>query len=236
MQKNKENLQAQSKGDRFIPNEIRSCAFQVEYHLPADQFPCSNYEELLGKNILEQVDTNSNHKIMNFSNKMNKETKGSKNVLGKGINKNPTEKKSRNISKKPYKILDAPNLQDDFYLNLLDWSDKNQIAVALDTSLYLWSGCSSEITRLYETSQASDYICSVSFCDDNKIAIGNSQGQIKVFDICKRKKVNNFEGHCGRVGSLDWSSGLLASGSRDGTVASWDLRDGIINKYKAHSQ
>ena len=75
------------------------------------------------------------------------------------------EKKVRKISKKPYKILDAPNLQDDFYLNLLDWSEKNQIAVALDSSLYLWSGCSSEITRLYETSQVNDYICSVSFCD-----------------------------------------------------------------------
>jgi cell division cycle 20-like protein 1 (cofactor of APC complex) len=49
----------------------------------------------------------------------------------------------RKVSRKPYKVLDAPNLQDDFYLNLLDWSDRNQIAVALDSSLYLWSGCSS---------------------------------------------------------------------------------------------
>jgi WD40 repeat protein len=127
-------------------------------------------------------------------------------------------------------------LQDDFYLNLLDWSDKNQIAVALDSSLYLWSGCSSEITRLYETSQLNDYICSVSFCDDNRIAIGNSSGQIKVFDIAKRKKLANFEGHYGRVGSLDWANGLLASGSRDGAVASWDLRSGLINRYKAHTQ
>jgi len=53
------------------------------------------------------------------------------------------EKKNRKINKKPYKILDAPNLQDDFYLNLIDWSENNQIAVALDSSLYLWSGCSS---------------------------------------------------------------------------------------------
>lgn len=142
----------------------------------------------------------------------------------------------RKISKKPYKILDAPNLQDDFYLNLIDWSERNQIAVALDSSLYLWSGCSSEITRLYETSQVNDYICSVAFCDENRIAVGNSTGQIKVFDIAKRKKVGNFEGHYGRVGSLDWSNGLLASGSRDGAVASWDLRSGMINRYKAHTQ
>jgi WD40 repeat protein len=89
-------------------------------------------------------------------------------------------------------MLEAPNLQDDFYLNLLDWSDKNQIAVALDSSLYIWSGCSTDVTRLYETSQLNDYICSVSFCDDNKIAVGNSNGQIKIFDILKKKKLSNF--------------------------------------------
>jgi hypothetical protein len=46
-------------------------------------------------------------------------------------------------------MLEAPNLQDDFYLNLLDWSENNQIAVALDNALYIWSGCSSDVSRLY---------------------------------------------------------------------------------------
>jgi cell division cycle 20-like protein 1 (cofactor of APC complex) len=109
--------------------------------------------------------------------------------LGK---ENDVEIKPRKIAKKPYKILDAPNLQDDFYLNLLDWSDNNQIAVALDSSLFLWSGYSSEVTKLYETCQANDYLCSVSFCDENKVAIGNTLGQIKVFDIVKRKKTSQF--------------------------------------------
>lgn len=240
MQKNKENVQSEARGDRFIPNEIRSCAFQVEYNRPTRQTAESNYEELLGKGILDEVDLQSNHKIMSFSDKPAAHTSKTSNKAGivKSLSKAEpsSEKKMRKISKKPYKILDAPNLQDDFYLNLIDWSDKNHIAVALDTSLYLWSGCSSEITRLYETSQINDYICSVSFCDDNKIAIGNSNGQIKVFDIAKRKHVNRFDGHYGRVGSLDWSNGLLASGSRDGAVASWDMRSGLINRYKAHTQ
>ena len=30
--------------------------------------------------------------------------------------------KTRKVSKVPYKVLDAPGLQDDFYLNLVDWS------------------------------------------------------------------------------------------------------------------
>jgi cell division cycle 20-like protein 1 (cofactor of APC complex) len=42
-----------------------------------------------------------------------------------------TNKKKRNISKQPYKILEAPMLKDDFYLNLIDWSHSNQIAVGL---------------------------------------------------------------------------------------------------------
>ena len=167
-----------------------------------------------------------------------KDKENSNNCMEKELKSqnNPNLKKPRKINRKPYKMLDAPNLQDDFYLNLLDWSDRNQIAVALDSALYVWSGCSTEVTKLYETSQMSDYLCSVSFCDDNKLAFGNSSGLIKIYDIVKKKKINCFDGHDGRVGSLDWSHGLLASGSRDGKVATWDLRDGIVNKYVAHNQ
>ena len=76
----------------------------------------------------------------------------------------------------------------------------------------------------------------MSFCDDNKIAVGNTQGQVRIFDIAKKKRLSCFEGHYGRVGSLDWSSGLLASGSRDGNVGIWDPRVGQVDRYKAHSQ
>lgn len=194
---------------------------------------------MLEQNILAPRDSNFTNKIMSFGKKPVEKTepKSAKTTSSKTSGKeNGCDKKARKISKKPYKILEAPNLQDDFYLNLIDWSDNNQIAVALDTSLYLWSGCFSEVNQLYEASQISDYICSVAFCDDNKVAIGNSLGQIKLFDIHKRKQINQFDGHKGRVGSLSWMTGLLASGSRDGTVATWDLRDGLVNHYRAHSQ
>jgi len=48
-------------------------------------------------------------------------------------------KKTRKISKIPFKVLDAPDLRDDFYLNVVDWSDNNNLAVALSQSVYLWS-------------------------------------------------------------------------------------------------
>ena len=37
----------------------------------------------------------------------------------------------RYISQNPERILDAPELMDDFYLNLLDWNSDNVLAVAL---------------------------------------------------------------------------------------------------------
>jgi len=35
---------------------------------------------------------------------------------------NQTKSTIRNIKSKPYTILDAPDLNDDFYSNVLDWS------------------------------------------------------------------------------------------------------------------
>jgi cell division cycle 20-like protein 1, cofactor of APC complex len=50
----------------------------------------------------------------------------------------------------PFKVLDAPALQDDFYLNLVDWSATNILAVGLGSCVYLWSASSSKVTKLYD--------------------------------------------------------------------------------------
>lgn len=45
----------------------------------------------------------------------------------------------------PHQVLDAPALQDDFYLNLVDWSSQNVLAVGLDNCVYLWSAYTSVV-------------------------------------------------------------------------------------------
>lgn len=54
----------------------------------------------------------------------------------------------RTISKTPYKVLDAPELKDDFYLNLVDWSSTNLLGVGLGSCVYLWSAESSKVVKL----------------------------------------------------------------------------------------
>lgn len=58
-------------------------------------------------------------------------------------------KPTRKISKIPFKVLDAPELQDDFYLNLVDWSSLNVLSVGLGTCVYLWSACTSQVCCRY---------------------------------------------------------------------------------------
>ncbi|PPD73811.1 hypothetical protein GOBAR_DD29268 [Gossypium barbadense] len=48
------------------------------------------------------------------------------------------------ISHSPVTFLvsDAPGLEDDFYLNLVDWSPNNVLAVGLESCVYFWNACS----------------------------------------------------------------------------------------------
>ena len=52
---------------------------------------------------------------------------------------------TRKIPKTPFKVLDAPDLQDDYYLNLLDWSSQNILAVGLGTAVYLWNASTCQV-------------------------------------------------------------------------------------------
>jgi cell division cycle 20-like protein 1 (cofactor of APC complex) len=59
-----------------------------------------------------------------------------------------TETDMRTISKLPFKVLDAPQLQDDFYLNLVDWSSTDVLAVCLGSAVYLWKASSCSVSKL----------------------------------------------------------------------------------------
>ena len=71
-------------------------------------------------------------------------------------------KSVRKIPKVPFKVLDAPSLEDDFYLNLVDWSNTNILAVGLGTAVYIWSASSQRVSKLCEVPD-SDAITSVTW-------------------------------------------------------------------------
>ena len=70
---------------------------------------------------------------------------------------------TRKIPRIPYRILDAPDLQDDFYLNLLDWSSQNILAVGLGSTVYLWNAGSGQVTKLCDFSNQGAVVTSVAW-------------------------------------------------------------------------
>ncbi|XP_040571050.1 fizzy-related protein homolog [Lepeophtheirus salmonis] len=134
-------------------------------------------------------------------------------------------KASRKISKIPFKVLDAPELQDDFYLNLVDWSSQNVLSVGLGACVYLWSACTSQVTKLCDLTSDNDNVTSVSWSErGNLVAVGTHRGYVQIWDIAASKRVNVLEGHSTRVGALAWNGDTLSSGSRDRLILQRDVR------------
>ncbi len=77
------------------------------------------------------------------------------------------KKSVRHISQQPAKILDAPNLLDDYYLNLIDWSSDNQLAVALGSSIYLWNAAAGSINELVKGDESNGPYTSLQWTADS---------------------------------------------------------------------
>jgi hypothetical protein len=69
----------------------------------------------------------------------------------------------RSVCKTPYRVLDAPELADDFYLNLVDWSSTNVLGVGLGQCVYLWTAHNAAVSKLCDLGDDNDTISSVSW-------------------------------------------------------------------------
>uniref|UniRef100_A0A4W5NKY2 Fizzy and cell division cycle 20 related 1 n=1 Tax=Hucho hucho TaxID=62062 RepID=A0A4W5NKY2_9TELE len=122
------------------------------------------------------------------------------------------------IAKIPFKVLDAPELQDDFYLNLVDWSALNVLSRLRHLS-------NSGVTRLCDLAVEGDSVTSVGWSEGNHMAVRTHKGYVQIWDAAAGKKLFTLEGHTARVGehsggktsfcALAWNHDQLPSGSRD---------------------
>eukprot|EP00941_MAST-03F_sp_MAST-3F-sp1_P003620 g3620.t1 len=136
----------------------------------------------------------------------------------------------RHIPSAPERVLDAPDLMDDYYLNLLDWNASNILAVALNRAVYLWNastGGIDELMCLEEEDETDTYISSVKWVKEGStvhLAVATSDAEVQLWDTSKMQQVRAMKGHRQRVGSLSWNRHILSSGSRDTTIFNHDVR------------
>ena len=151
-------------------------------------------------------------------------------------------KTTRKINSAPTRILDAPELVDDYYLNLISWGKDNILAVALGQCVYLWNATSGDIQHLLTLSGEDDFVTSVRWADlpghTNYLAIGTNDGPVQLWDADGMKMLRTMRGHAARVGSLAWTQHILSSGGRDSVIIQHDVRSAshIVSTYAGHTQ
>ena len=163
------------------------------------------------------------------------------------------QKSMRYIPQYPEKILDAPDIVDDYYLNLLDWSPDNILAVCLAQTVYLWNAVTGDIQQLFDTENDADIVTSVQWMKSNSsgsnnnsiLAIGTSSKQVQLWDANKFERVRILENqHEGRIGALAWNplhTSVLSSGSHYSRILNYDIRirdnyQSIVCGFKGHRQ
>ncbi|KAK5134693.1 hypothetical protein LTR08_006208 [Meristemomyces frigidus] len=130
----------------------------------------------------------------------------------------------RRVLTAPERVLDAPGLVDDYYLNLLDWSSGNQVAIGLERSVYVWSAESGSVHSLMECPEDT-YIASVKWSGDGAyVAAGLGTGEVQIWDVEDQTKLRSMYGHETRVSVMGWNKHLLSTGARSGLVYNHDVR------------
>ena len=150
-----------------------------------------------------------------------------------------SKSQTRHIPQNPDRILDAPDIVNDYYLNLLDWSAHNHLAVALGPHIYLWNAANGEIRQLLELDSPEDYVCSVKWIrQGNILSVGSFHGEVSLWDVEHMRKIRGMTGHTDRVGSLSWNEHVLSSGSRSGNIHHSDVRisQHLISRLSGHNQ
>ena len=161
---------------------------------------------------------------------------------------NPTFKRKINLT--PERILDAPNLVDDYYLNLLEWGASNILAVALGPEIYLYNGDTSETSLLMSILQDENDNMNNSILNNNIVTslswmnngigmgVGLPTGVLEIWDVNKKVKIREIEAHSDRISSLAWNGYIVSTGSKDKLIKNFDVRiqDSEISKIRQHKQ
>lgn len=138
------------------------------------------------------------------------------------------------VDNEPVVILDCPGLRDDFYLNILDWSAKNNVTIALEASVYSYNFVTRYTNCITSATDPHEYISALrSIREGLLLAVANCKGCISIFDCETSKELASTAiPQRTRVAALAskhnggmFSDHILISGSKTGKIYGYDLRN-----------
>lgn len=148
-----------------------------------------------------------------------------------------TPRQQRQLCVQPLRVLDLPDMVDDYYLNLLDWSRRNAVAIGLGQRVYLWDADTEQDTVLCEAPEGCVNTSLRFNADGGLLAVAAEDGVVQLWDARTGHHLRDMGGHASRVASMAWSpGGVLCSGSRQGFVVTHDPRQrrAVVARVPAH--
>ncbi|KAH6783486.1 Transducin family protein / WD-40 repeat family protein [Perilla frutescens var. hirtella] len=228
--------------DRFIPNRSAMDFDYARYMLTGgaqndDVEPCSPSKHLYRKHLAEILNINRT-RILAFKNKAPPSSKTIHRSVSPITHRKSVQQRRR-IQKIPERILDAPDIIDDFYLNLLDWGSWNVVAIALRNDVYLWSASEGSTTQLLSADDETGPVTSVKWAPDGRhLAVGFRNSHVQLWDSSVVRPLRTLQGgHRLRVSSLDWNDHILTSAGMDTKIINNDvrIRPHIVSTYRGHN-
>jgi len=229
--------------DRFIPNRSASSheAAKISYqpptidasgfHTQEDDGSASAYAQ----SVAEACGIALNQRILAFKPSAPQSDKPVdlraqynrplKSVAGAAAHVSTQAQFRRRILTAPERVLDAPGLVDDYYLNLLDWSCTNKVAIGLERAVYVWNADSGTVAKLVETAPHTSITSLKWSSDGTYLSLGQDDGDVQIWDCEQGVKLRSMPGHEARVAVLAWDKHILSSGSRDTTIFNHDVRE-----------
>lgn len=238
-------------GENTAPGTATAAAAGVAAAGSADS---TEFQKVLESNLLSSSSSSSSSsggsgsRVLAFQDKAPAQEAGYQNGLRVLYSQNKSSssrssssaaRPTRHIPSAPVRILDAPDLLDDYYLNLLSWGTNDVLAVALGQCVYLWNAKSGDITELCSLEGEQDYVSSVSWtASGTHLAVGTAGGETQFWDSSALTMLRSMDGHSSRVGALAWNDHVLTSGSRDTTAVHHDLRTQrhAVGTMRGHTQ
>ncbi|KAG0474172.1 hypothetical protein HPP92_016029 [Vanilla planifolia] len=178
------------QGDRFIPDRS-AMDFDVAHCLLTQPRKEKEKNEVVSpakeayRKILAQTFLNNRSRILVFCKRPPTATEGMLTALydSASSNQNKVARTKRYIPQSADRTLDAPDLVDDFYLNLLDWGSRNVLSIALDNTVYLWNSSKGSPSELLTVQEDIGPVTSVNWAPDGQqIAIGLNNSDVQLWD------------------------------------------------------
>merc|ERR1719359_103121 len=228
--------------DRLIPSRdtVERNIGRLKLERDENWAPQNQYQEVLSQSVFGKEGLGDN-KVLSFKRKVERKSGDSvkdelRVLCSIGPDTGCRQKITRTIEKTATKVLDAPGITDDFYVQPIDWSSQNIVAVALAEQVFLFDYGTSRAEKLCSLKNG-EVVTSVRWTGEGfHLAIGTNANEVQIWDAPVQRQLRRLIGHRGHICALAWNDHMLCSGSANAEVHQHDVRERnhLVQRLTSH--